>query len=690
MSKVNLHKIFPILAKIFLKMNTRTYFSLLSITIALLLSSCGESSAYVETHQAKGVDASGMDTSVDPCHNFFEFANGNWVKNNPIPGTESRWSNFNVLRDKNDSLLIDILKEAANGNGDSRVGDFYIAAMDTVSINKKGIDALKTELTKIEALKSIEELPALLAHHNQIGVNSFLSSGVDQDIKNNTEYIMYSSTGSLGLPDRDYYVLEHLEEKKNTYIEHLHHMFELMGYSEADAIIKTNEVMSIETALAKASLTRVERRDPERTYNKMSLTDLMKTTPKFNWNNYYKTIGVEIDQVVVTQPDYLEALNNILSNKSLAAIKTALEWNLVNTTAGKLSEDLAQQNFDFYAKYLRGVKEMKPRWKRVLSAANASLGQLLGKEYVKVAFSEKNKEKVDKMVDNLIAVLGKRIKALDWMGEETKAQALKKLGTITRKMGYPEEWKDYSSLSLSKDSYVQNWFNCNLFAFKEEMSKLGKAINKKEWFMPPQTVNAYYNPVMNEIVFPAGILQPPFFDITKDDAINYGSMGAVIGHELTHGFDDQGNQFDADGNLKNWWTEEDKANFKTKAQKLIDLYSSYEVLDSTFINGALTQGENIADIGGLSIAYEAYLTSLTEGEKAKEIDGYTPSQRFFIAFGQVWRNNQTDEYLKQQVLTDPHSPAKFRVIGVLSNMPEFNEAFKTCNQKSEEGIVKIW
>ncbi len=665
-------------------------FTLILLSCSLL--ACGDSTQNDKsTNKILGVDLSSLDKSIDPCTDFYSYVNGSWINNNPIPSTESRWSNFNVLRDRNDSLLIGILENAAKGDGNAQIGAYYTAAMDTLKIEEKGIESLKEELNRIKNLKSIDDLPELIAHHHKIGLYSFFSTGVDQDIKNNTAYAVYLSTGSLGLPDRDYYLLDNLAEKKEKYEEHVHAMFKLMGYSDAESHIKAAEVVKIETMLSEKSLTRVERRDPEKTYNKKSLEELQALCQAIHWNSYYNALGLSLKQIIVSQPEYIKALNHVITSEPLEGIKTFLEWNLIDATASKLSSDFANESFAFHAKYLRGVKEMKPRWKRVLSAANNDLGELLGKEYVKIAFSEENKKKVDQMVDDLIVVLEKRIKQLDWMSDQTKEQALKKLSTITRKMGYPEEWKDFSSLALSKESYVGNWFKCNQRAFKEEMAKFGQPINKKEWFMPPQTVNAYYNPVMNEIVFPAGILQPPFFGIDNDDAINYGSMGAVIGHELTHGFDDTGNQFDADGNLKNWWTEEDKDNFKKKAQQLINQYNAYEVLDSTFINGELTQGENIADLGGLSIAYEAYMQSLSEEEKSKKIDDFTPSQRFFISFGQVWRNNQTNEYLKQQVLTDPHSPAEYRVKGVIQNMPEFQQAFSNCSGEAHQNdFIKIW
>ncbi len=668
----------------------------------LALSSCNSKTDKQEAPKKmpiKGIDVSSIDKNLDPCSDFYGFANGSWVKNNPIPETESRWSNFNILRDKNDSLLKNILvkateKKAEESSDIQKIGAFYAAAMDTVKINNEGVKAIQPQIDEIEAIDNNKSLTTLLANHHRTGLYSFFSSGVGQDIKNNTEHIVYIGSGSLGLPDRDYYLLDNpkFKEIRAQYLDHLQKMFGLMGFEEAVADTKAQKVISIETEMAKASLTRVERRNPDLTYNKMSTDQLSELMTFVDWEKYFDLTGITIDSVIISQPKLMTEINSIINSKyEIEDIKSMLQWNLINATAAKLSDELNAQDFNFYSTVLRGVSEMKPRWQRALSETNSSLGELVGKEYVKIAFSPENKKKVDEMVDNLISVFSTRIKNLDWMGEETKEQALTKLNAITRKLGYPDEWKDYSNLEIpATNSYVQNWFAANQFAFDEEIAKLGQPVNKKEWGMPPQTVNAYYNPVMNEIVFPAGILQPPFFDMYNDDAINYGSMGAVIGHELTHGFDDQGNRFDAEGNLKNWWTEADKENFNKLTTKVINQYSNYEVLDSIYINGALTLGENIADIGGLSIAYEAYMKSL-EGKEKKEIDGFSPEQRFFISFAQVWRNNQREKALRQQVMTDPHSPAKYRVIGVLSNLKEFDDAFSTCGIKQPDSLkVSIW
>lgn len=666
---------------------------------AFLMVSCGTGEE--KSGQAiLGVDLTSMDKTVEPCSDFYHFANGAWVKNNPVPETESKWSNFNVLRDKNDSLLREILEKASKdnateGSNTQKIGAFYKTAMDTLKLDKDGITPLNTELKAIQNLKNAKDVVLLAARYNKMGVPVFYYSEVYQDAKNSTRYTVYNGPSGLGLPDRDYYLVKNpqMDEIRSQYSQHLTKMFQFAGYSEADALIKAASVLKMETQLAKASLTKVEQRNPDLTYNKFTITELIKKYPSLYFEDYKKALGMETSEFVLSEPKYLAEVDKILTSSNIADVKTFIEWSLINTCADKLGSNFENQNFAFYYTVMKGVQKMKPRWKRVLQEANSSLGELLGQEYVKIAFSPENKKKVNVMVDHLMAVMQKRIQNLDWMTDSTKKQALKKLASMGRKLGYPDTWKDFSSLKLKDDAYVLNWFRCNEHEFNQNLKKLGKPVDKTEWFMPPQIVNAYYNPLYNEIVFPAGILQPPFFDMSKDDAINYGSMGAVIGHEITHGFDDSGNKFDAEGNLKDWWTAEDRKKFEDRAKLVIEQYSGYEVTDSVYINGQLTLGENIADIGGLSIAFEAYQNSL-QGKEKKLIDGFTPEQRFFIAFGQVWKNNIREEALREQVMTDPHSPAKFRVLGVLSNLPEFEKAFGNCSNpnfsRPDSLKVHIW
>lgn len=685
---------------LFFKHNLMRNFFLAGSAFAVIFTSCNSNSQENSSTDAVGVDIHSMDKSHEPCSDFYLFANGSWINNNPIPETESKWSNFNVLRDKNDSLLRTILEKAskenaAEGTNTQKIGAFYKTAMDTLTLDKEGLNPLKSELKAIQDLKTAKDVALLSARYNKMGMAIFYYSEVYQDAKNSKQYTIYNGPGGLGLPDRDYYLVKNpkMDEIRGEYSKHVTQMFQYMGYSEADALIKSASVMKLETRLAKISLTKVEQRDPNLTYNKFTFDELNKKYPQLFILDYKSALGFTTNEVVVSEPKYLAEVNQVLSSSNMADIKTYVEWCLINNCADKLSQNFDAQNFYFYSTVMKGVEKMKPRWKRVLQEANGSLGELLGQEYVKVAFSPENKKKVNEMVDHLMFVMEKRIKNLDWMTDSTKKQALKKLSTMGRKLGYPDKWKDYSTLKLKNDAYVLNWFRCNEYEFAENVKKLGRPIDKTEWFMPPQTVNAYYNPLYNEIVFPAGILQPPFFDIKKDDAINYGSMGAVIGHEITHGFDDSGNKFDAEGNLKDWWTAEDRKQFEARAKVIIDQYNGYEVLDSVYINGALTLGENIADIGGLSIAFEAYLHSL-EGKEKKLIDGFTPEQRFFISFGQVWKNVTRPEALREQVMTDPHSPAQYRVVGTLSNLPEFEKAFGSCSKpgfsRPDSLKAKIW
>ena len=675
-----------------------------SFTASLLFTACNSSNsakpAAKKSTDFLGVDLKSMNPNVVPCDNFYEFANGEWLKNNPIPETEARWSSFNEVRDRNMNILKGILEAAASTENEpntnqQKIGDFYAAAMDTVNLEKAGFSPLKRELAMIDAIKTKDDLVKVLVHQHQNIVNSLFDMGVEQDFKQNDQYAVLIGQGGLGLPDRDYYLKdgERFENIRDEYVNHIEKIFLLIEMNEENAIKYASEIVKLETELATASMTRVELRDIESQYNKMTVAELKQLSPEFNWELYWSELGVSIETVIVNQPEFFKKVNEVLANTSMDIWKNYLKWHLLKRTAAKLSSDFEQQHFNFYGTILSGTKKMQPRWKRVQGVINTSLDHPVGMEYVKVAFSEENKKRVNEMVDNLFAVYRDRIKNLDWMSEATKEQALIKLNAISRKLGYPDKWKDYSTLEIKRDSYVQNFLRANRFHFDDNINKLGKPIDKTEWGMPPQIVNAYYNPLMNEIVFPAGIMQPPFFNPEADDAVNYGSMGAVIGHELTHGFDDMGNKFDAAGNLKEWWTEEDRENFNKKAQIIVEQFNGFEALDSLYVNGKLTLGENIADLGGVSIAYEAYQRSL-EGKERKDIDGFTPEQRFFISYGQVWKGNYRDQALRQLIYTNPHAPGNFRVLGPLSNIPEFYDAF-TCSENAEmkkaaAENAKIW
>ncbi len=549
--------------------------------------------------------------------------------------------------------------------------------MDSVKLNADGFSPLKPELEKISSLKSTEDLIKLIAHHHQIGIGSFFGMEIEQDARQNDKYAIYLGQSGLGLPDRDYYLTEDQRSKtiREQYLMHVAKMFEMLGNEAVNAKKMAHTVLKLETQLASASMTLVERRDPEKQYNKITYDSLKLIYPNLKFDLYFTENGLkDFSELIVAQPLFFKESESLINKIPLEDWKTYLQWHLIHESASKLNSDFENENFHFFGEILTGQKKKKQRWERALNVINGALGEVLGQEFVKEAFSEESKKRVNSMVDNLFASFEKHIKDLDWMSDETKKQALVKLSKINRKLGFPDQWRDYSALNIERDSYVMNFFRGNEFEFKRNLAKMGKPIDKTEWLMPPQTVNAYYNPIKNEIVFPAGILQPPFFTPDADDAVNYGSMGAVIGHELTHGFDDEGNKFDADGNLKNWWTEEDHKNFFAKANKVINQFNHYEALDSLFVNGNLTLGENIADLGGVAISFDAYQHSM-EGKEKNNIDGFSPEQRFFISYGQVWKNNSRPESLRQQILTNPHSPENFRVIGPLSNNAEFQKAF---------------
>jgi putative endopeptidase len=649
------------------------------------------------------IDVNNFDKAVSPNENFYLFVNGNWSKNNPIPASESSWGSFREIGAANQLKLKIILEEAAanktavKGSNTQKIGDFYSLAMDSLKLNKERATPLAAEFELINKVATTKDLLTAIAHLNTIGVYPVFNPGIDQDLKKSTEYITYLSQGGLGLPDRDYYTNtdERTLKIQTAYKKHIQNIFKLLGDKPATLDKTAKAIFDIETNLAKVSMTKIEQRNYQIQYNKMSLDGLAKLTPAIDWNNYLNLVGVHnIDSVIVTQPDFFKEVNKLISTVSISDWKTYLRWNLINKTASKLSDDFVKEHFSFYGTTLVGIPTLKPRWKSSLEATDASLGEALGELFVKKYFPESSKKRVSEMVDNLIAAYRVRIDSRDWMSPETKTQAYAKLDKVIKKFGYPDKFKDYSALDIKRDSYVQNFLRANTFEFNEVLNKLGKPIDKTKWEMTPPTVNAYYNPAINEIVFPAGIMQPVFFNPDADDAVNYGSMGAIIGHELTHGFDDQGAGFDADGNLKNWWTKEDLANFKTKTNVLVKQFNEYVAIDDMHVKGELTLGENIADLGGLTIAYYALKKSMEGKPVPAKIDGYTAEQRFFIAWTQGWRINMRPEFLKNMVQTNPHSPGIFRGNGPLSNMQEFYDAFnikegdKMYRPKSER--AEIW
>jgi predicted metalloendopeptidase len=647
-----------------------------------------------------GIDRSNFDESVRPQDDFYRYVNGTWLEKTEIPEDKSNYGAFIELIDESEENLRVIIEEAANapdkkeGSEVQKVGDFYLSFMDTALIEELAQAPLADELARINNVKSKEDLVKLTAYYLKIEVSTPFVFWVNQDFKNPTEYTLYFHQSGLGLPDRDYYFKEDQKFKdiREKYVSYIEKILTLGEQDNAPA--KTQKIMEIETALAGHHWTRVENRDRDKTYNKYEIATLTDLTPDFNWNYFVQEANISnLSEVVIRQPSFFEGFNTVFNQYSLQDWKTYFTWKLLNDAAPLLTKEFVDTRFDFYGKTLRGIEKNRPRWKRGVAAVDDVLGEVVGKIYVEKHFEPEAKARMVKLVNNLVLAYEERIKQPNWMSEETKKEALDKLSKFTAKIGYPDEWKDYSKLVIKKNELLQNYVRSSMVKYGREMNKLGKAIDRKEWFMTPQTVNAYYNPAMNEVVFPAAILQPPFFNMEADDAVNYGAIGAVIGHELTHGFDDQGRKSDGDGVLRDWWTKQDGEEFKKRARVMVDQYNAYTPVDTMKLNGELTLGENIADLGGLTIAYNAYKMSL-KGKEAPVIDGFTGDRRFFLGYGQVWRRKYRDEELRRRVLTDPHSPSRYRVLGILSNMPEFYAAFDVKEgdpmYRPEDVRVAIW
>lgn len=661
------------------------------------------SSDTVQDEKVPGLDPKNMDLTVKPTDNFFQYVNGNWVKNNPIPESESSWGVFNELYEKNFKKLKTILEEAAAdksavpGSNTQKIRDFYSLGMDSVKRNKDRLTPVLPEFAAIDKIASTNDLIKLIAHFHVIGVGAAFGISIEQDPKISTQYITQLFQGGIGLGDRDYYTKtdERTLSIQKAYVEHIENMFKLLGDQPEVAKKNAHLVFDMETRLAKASMTQLELRDPQAQYNKKTMAELTQLTPDLSWTTYLNGTGIKgIDQVIVGQPEFFKELNSNLKNTSIADWKTYLRWTLINDVANNVSDDFVNEHFNFYSHTLYGIPSMRPRWKRLLTATDACLGDALGQLYVKKYFTEDSKKRINSMVDNLISAYRVRIATRDWMSEETKKQANLKLDKLIRKMGYPDKWKDYSTLEIKNDYYVQNVFRANTYAFNENIKRIGKPVDRGYWFITPPTINAFYGPTINEIVFPAGIMQPVFFNPDADDAVNYGSMGAVIGHELTHGFDDTGAQFDSDGNLKNWWTKEDLERFKAKTEKLAKQFDQYIAVDDVHVNGALTLGENIADLGGLTIAYYAYKKSLEGKPAPAKIDGFTGEQRFFMSWAQAWRGHGRPEFVKNMIQVDSHSPEHIRANAAPSNMQEFYDAFNVKPgdkmYRPKEDRVEIW
>ena len=632
--------------------------------------------------QISGINLSYIDKSVDPRDDFYQFANGTWLKTTQIPGNEASWSSFNEIVDRNYDNLKKILEDCAKdktakaGSNRQKIRDFYSTGMDTVKLEKEGYNPIKPYLAQIDKIANNTDLFKTIGAFHHKGINCFFSFYVFADLKSSTQNTQYFGQAQLGLPDKMFYTDAKYEKIREAYKKHLENFFTLIGQYPESAKKYAETVFAIETQMADASMGRLELRNPEAQYNKFTKDDFFKKNSNLDFKTYLTSLGVKtpFTDVIVNQPGFYTKLNEMIKSVPLADWKIYMKAKLLHEAASYMSPAFEKENFSFYGTILQGTKEMKPRWKRTLRNIDGSLGEALGQIFVDKYFNGDAKKKVNTMVDNLFAAFKQRIETREWMSAATKQKAAEKLGKITRKLGFPDKWKDYSSLAVKTDSYVNNIFRSSEFAYNEMLGYIGKPVDKTKWGMTPPTVNAYYNPPNNEIVFPAGIMQPPFFNAAADDATNYGVMGAVIGHELTHGFDDQGCKFDGDGNLNNWWTDDDKKKFDERTAVVRDQFSAYVAIDTLHVNGQLTLGENIADLGGLTMTFNAYKLSLG-GKKSEVIDGYTGEQRFFIAWAQAWKVTMRPEFMKQMIATNPHSPGNFRANGPLTNMPAFYEAF---------------
>ena len=645
-------------------------------------------------------DKTSIDERFKPGDDFFLYANGNWIKKTAIPPTEVSWGSFNMLRYENQQKLRKILQEVSatpnsKGSIHQQVGDLYAGGMDTLAMDKLGYTPIEPLLASIDTLKNYKALIRWCADSFKEGESFLFAFSVDPDDKISTKNAVNCYQTGLGLPNRDYYFKEDsaTQRIRTVYVQYITKLFTLIGTAPPIALEQANLVLRLETEIAASHFTPVELRDPIKNYYKFSVTEFKEQVPNLDIDEVLARMFLKTDTLIVKQPKYYTALNDLLKSKSIELWKSKLKFELINANASVLSKEFRVAYFEFYGKTLKGQKKPKERWEQMAETVNANLGELLGQLYVNRYFKPEAKQRMLTLVNNLQQVYKARIERLDWMSVETKQRAIAKLETFTKKIGYPDKWKRYVDVTIHRDSFYRSLQSIARHDYREMVDKLGKPVDKMEWFMTPSTVNAYYNPSFNEIVFPAGILQFPFFDFEADDAINYGAIGAVIGHEMTHGFDDQGRQYDKDGNLQDWWTADDAEKFNKKAQVVVDQYNQFSVLDNQHVNGSLTLGENIADIGGLTIAYEAFKKT-TQGKNNQPIDGLTPDQRFFLSFAQVWRIKMSDEIMRMRLLSDPHSPPMFRVNGTLSNMPEFYKAFDIKpNDKMyriESERVKIW
>lgn len=646
------------------------------------------------------LEASARDSSISPGENFWMFANGGWYNTASIPATESSVGAFLDLRNRTRENLKQILDEISatehqQGSIEQQVGDLFASGMDSAAIDKRGYDPIQPTLNAIKSLSGPKEIMAFVATQQTEQTPLVFQFYIGADDKNSTAYLPLFYQGGLGLPDRDYYFRTDAATQQTVaaYKRYVTQLLMLTGDDSLTASANLEKVYDLEKQMASAHKTNVELRDPEANYNKMAVKDIEKRYPNFDLPGVLSIMNLKVDSLNISQPQYFNKLNALLVSVPLETWKQYLRVHMLNNAATVLSSDFEKANFEYAGKALSGQQQIKPRWQRMIATTDQLLGEALGQLYVKKYFNEAAKKRMLQLVDNLGKAFETRIGNLDWMSDSTKQLAVAKLHTFIKKIGFPDKWKDYSSIKIDRDKYFENVVAASKFAYNYELAKLGKPVDRTEWGMTPPTINAYYNPTFNEIVFPAGILQFPFFDPNADDAVNYGGIGMVIGHEMTHGFDDQGSQYDKDGNLKNWWTAADLERFKQRGEKLIKLYNSFTVLDSLHINGALTQGENIADLGGVAIAYDAFKLT-KQGQDTTRIDGLTPDQRFFLSVAQIWRSKMKDEAMRNRVNTDPHSPAIFRVNGPLMNFEPFYKAFGIKEGAkmyvAEKDRVKIW
>jgi putative endopeptidase len=680
---------------------------LISGAVALLvLSACGQQEAEPIAEQTpppavlgSGLDLAAMDKTVKPGDDFFAFMNGTWIKETEIPADKSNYGGFIILRDEAQEDVKVIIEESATGDfakgtDEQKVGDLYKSFMDMESRNKLGVTPLAGTFEQIDAIANYDDLTVFMAAANKRGASMPIDIGQLVDWNDADKYSMVVTQGGLGLPDREYYTKDDdkSEELRAAYVKHVEKMFDLVGLPDGAAAAQT--VMAFETRLAEQNMTKEDQRNRAENYQTFAKENWGDVMPQFNWDAWLGEVGVgELDSLVLYMIDYLSALDGIIQDTDLDTWKTYLTWNVINNDAGILNDELDKQNFDFYGKTLSGTEEQPPMWRRGVNAVNGSLGEVVGKVYVSKHFPPEAKKRMEELVGNLVLAYEKSIKELDWMGEETKVEALRKLSKFSPKIGYPDEWRDYSALDIEADDLYGNLKRAALAEHQRQIDRHDGPVDRGEWGMTPQTVNAYYSPALNQIVFPAAILQPPFFDLAADDAVNYGAIGAVIGHEVGHGFDDQGSTFDGDGALRNWWTDEDRAEFEKRTGALVAQYNAFAPFDDLHVNGEFTLGENIGDLGGITIGLLAYEMSLN-GEEAPVIDGFTGVQRVFLGFSQVWRSKSRDEALRVQIAVDPHSPAIYRANGPVRNVPEWYEAFNVEEGDAlylpPEERVKIW